>query len=843
MNVATELIDGFRERREHVAVIDARGRKTTYAELLQAIARGRTRIERAGLAPHSRVIVQAPKGVPFASAAIALAAAGHSVIGIEMAQGDAVYRDRAHYVDANAVISTRLVRKLQRSDAVRLQLGRLGIEIPPPLDLPEIDWDAPAEPARFDISDVDPESIAFVVFTGGTTEKPKGVQLSHRAVRAYLAGLTQLPEWGHVASLVADHPQQVLYGLAHGKAVYLSPARASARAEHTANLLFDGSADCYFGAPALWHQILGTRAHQRVTAWPKAILLGGAPVTRSTLELLKAELPDEVAVRCLYGMSEAGLIAHISGPDKLALLRAGVEGDPVGEIADGVTLTVADDDELQITSPSLFSGYVGDPAVGADDRFATGDIGTHGPPGLRLFGRKKNMIVQQGVNLYAEQFEARLLQQQLDGRPAFDDVALVPSAPDELGEEHFVLFYSSSETTTAHAQKIAADVLPAGHEPRRVVRLSELPRTGRQAKIDRRSLAQLDDGGVHAMHHDLFEHLFTFLPAKGSEPRRAKAMHALTRRNLAAAERLQGQCELVQDPVFILGHQRSGTTLLHHALAASPDATALRLTDMLFLHGRAWSLATPIAGMAQRVHALSQRSQRWHDVFDRHNLDPSAPEEEEWLLAALGLSGYLPSAFVSTLGAHEFDRFRDRAAWPEETRRQLISLYASVISAWHAQRRGPAQRHVAKNPAFGPLAGDLLQAFPAARFIVALREPREAIASRLSLISAIHGRPLRNHEVDVVVDDSVRQLNGLGEQLRLLPTRHVHLVDFRELMAAPGTAIDQAASFAGLAPPARLPGMRPASPLQDVDHLPSAREIAERLPAFMPLVEPLRVAS
>ena len=435
MTAALRLVRRFRQDPGAVAMIDARNRTTTYGELLAAIAQTRSAITETGLAPGSRVILQTPPGAPFTQAAVALLLEGLVPVGIEAAQGDHVYRDRAAAVNAAAVITSPVVARLQKVPAVRRRMAASGIMVPPPLALPQLGATTrprhtPASPIA---PDVDSESDALIVFTGGTTGSPRGVRLSHRAVEAYLDGLSRLPEWNDLTTIAADHPQQVVYGLAHGKTVYLTRPGNRRRPRHLAQLLFRDGVEGYFGSPTTWSAVLDQNLHRDATTTPRAVLVGGAPVTRPMLERFERELPVSTAVRCLYGMTEVGLIAHIDGADKLARLRAGADGDPVGALVAGCRASVVDG-ELEVSTPARFSGYLDDADTPADTTFATGDLATMAGDELVLLGRKKDMIVSQGVNLYAGQFEPRLLTLDHNGQRAFDDVALVRGPADELGD-------------------------------------------------------------------------------------------------------------------------------------------------------------------------------------------------------------------------------------------------------------------------------------------------------------------------------------------------------------------------------------------------------------------------
>lgn len=821
MNVAAHLLDTFEAQGRRTAIIDARGAATTFHDLIGRVGAVRSMVRRLRLAPQARVVLQTAAGVDFTVAAIALLAEELVPVGIEMAQGDAVYLDRARSVGASAVIQSSIVKTLHRIDPIR---RRLDAPVPPKLDLPTISLPKNPEPAPVgSLPAVDSEAPAIIVFTGGTTDRPKAVELSHRAVLAYFQNLATLPEWERLDSIVADHPQQVIYGLAHGKTVHLSTNRSDARAAHVADLLFRDGVDGYFGSPSTWKAILEERRPTGRRTTPKAILLGGAPVTRLILERLERDVPD-VPVRCLYGMTEMGLVAHISGREKLALLRSDGDrgGDPIGRLVAGVQASVSDDDELMVVTTARFTRYVGEQPCTPDTPFATGDLASMAGDDLTLIGRKKDMIVRRGVNLYCGQYEPRLLELCHRGRRAFDAAALVRSvAADGSGDESFALAYvpaDPSSISDADASRLVSTVLPAIHGPVRAVRLESMPTTGRQNKLDRSALESLvaersdsspsapsitgPGAGSHSgplaelrnrMRHDVARR------TPGSV--RRIALGGLTDLNVAMAEhhrRRSTDHPLHHDPIFVLGHQRSGTTTMHRALCALPQSTGLSLLDMVAPHPIGWWSTRALRTPAQSA----ERRQRKSDLGDRHHLGLVAPEEDEFLLAALGLSAFLPSAFPETLGDEAFDHYRDRAAWPRQTIDELIAVYDDTVRSWRAHHHVPDScRMVAKNPAFGPIADRLWSRYPSSTFVVMLRDPVDAVTSRLDLVQSIHGRPLDANEISVLVNDSLRQLEGLAVALDAIPPDRVLLVPFESFVDDQLGWVRRAAVSSGLPVP------------------------------------------
>lgn len=835
MSIANHFLEIFAANSESLAIVESDGSTSTYGELLSDITAARSSIRAQGLGRGDRVILQVPPGRQFATWTVALVAEGATVIGIDATHGQDVYRDRAAACFADAVATAPIVRFVQRvSPSLR---ARVGLDaVPPHLDVPTIDTSlrhskASSGSGGFEAAvDMLDEDTAFIIFTGGTTSNPKGVRLSNRALRAYVAALAHIPEWSAVSTIVADQPQQAMYGLAHAKTVFVTPSRASVRGAHIAELLFRRGVDAYFGSPTRWNDVLDSAQAMEVASNPKAVLLGGATVTPAILSRLVAELPGETAIRCIYGMTELGPVAHCDGRDKL--IRDWAEGDYVGAIFPDVHAEVSSEGILSVSSPARFSGYLNDLNAEPSESFETGDLATVSEEELTLHGRRSDMIIADGVNLYAGQFEPRLLGLEIDERPAFAEVALVGVTVDRLGDERFVLFYRPADGRSDLRPSVVCqrvlELFPKGLGPVEAVELNSLPTKGRQAKLDRNELrTRAKRLRETPSFDDSRTRLLDQIAASGAPRPHVRAIAKLSKRNLRWAQALP-RADRSTSRAFILGHQRTGTTAMHRGLCASPEATALRLPDMVVPHRATWHLTNSVAPALDRW--LPLQGSRLTDIDAKHPLSLSRPEEEEWLFAALGLSGYLPSAFEETLGDPNFGWVRQRELWDDAALDEMFDLYDNIIEAWRSALGLAAEvRVVAKNPAFGPIADRLGDRYPDARFVVMVRDPSEALASRLGLIAAIHGRTLRPDEIDVVRADSINQMEAMAAAVLKIPEHRVTFVDSQRFRARPqetvievmtklALALPEASSLAFLAdsPPVTTPSPQPATDISSL---------------------------
>ncbi|MEX0607543.1 MAG: sulfotransferase, partial [Halofilum sp. (in: g-proteobacteria)] len=183
----------------------------------------------------------------------------------------------------------------------------------------------------------------------------------------------------------------------------------------------------------------------------------------------------------------------------------------------------------------------------------------------------------------------------------------------------------------------------------------------------------------------------------------------------------------IDQPVFILGVPRSGTTALHHTLARDPQFTTMRTWECLFglsvtwrLCGRAiarfdrW-LGRPLGWILQRVERRLARG-----LQSVHPTGLDLPEEDYWtLLPVLGCFG-LVAAFPDARSLWRIARF-DHALPPAE-RERLMAFYRSCLQR-HLYVHGDDRRLLTKNAAFAQAAASLLRAFPDARVICCLRDP------------------------------------------------------------------------------------------------------------------------
>jgi acyl-CoA synthetase (AMP-forming)/AMP-acid ligase II len=383
--------------------------------------------------------------------------------------------------------------------------GLAELALPSRITVLQVEGDDPAgefgpwwskRPARDPGTPVAPDSVAFRMFSSGTTGRPKAVSVTHRGVLAHITHWTApfgfkgadtvhlnvLPTF-HVSGLV-----NALWVLGIGGTVVTRAAfdpadflAAIARWKVTDTFMVPTMMGAMVASPAFASTDLGSL---------QCVAYGGSPISLDLLLRCVRALP--CGLRQVYGMTESsGCIAllqpedHRRGLDRPEILRAA--GRPgahfdirIVEPRTGAACGEGEVGEIWVRSDQNFDGYHKDPAATAqafpDGRpgwYRTGDAGYMSEGLLYVSDRIKDMIITGGENVYPVEVE-----QVLVTHPAVRDVAVI-GVPDETwGESVRACVVLRPDTTAGEADLIAFTRDQIAHYkcPRSVVFVEEIPR-------------------------------------------------------------------------------------------------------------------------------------------------------------------------------------------------------------------------------------------------------------------------------------------------------------------------------------------------------------------------------
>ena len=346
----------------------------------------------------------------------------------------------------------------------------------------------PSLPARPAADEVD----ALMLFTSGTTGRPKGVVTSHGALAAATASLHQAWGWRpddhllHVLPLHHTHGVVValLGALWAGASVSFAPFDPVQTWRDLAR------ASVFMAVPTIYAKLVQAfsradpetqRAFRRAATGLRLCTSGSAALPASLLEAFERASGHRLLER--YGMTEIGMA--LSNPLRGERLAGtvgqelpGVQVDIVGEA--GQPCDPDQPGELRVRSPQMFSRYHGDPAAtaGAFDpqgRFRTGDTGVREQSGyVRLLGRTAVDVLKSG----GYKLSALEIEEALRAHPAIAEVAVI-GLPDPVWGDLVtacVVPCPGADVTLADMQAFCRDRLAAYKWPRALRLLDELPR-------------------------------------------------------------------------------------------------------------------------------------------------------------------------------------------------------------------------------------------------------------------------------------------------------------------------------------------------------------------------------
>jgi malonyl-CoA/methylmalonyl-CoA synthetase len=310
-----------------------------------------------------------------------------------------------------------------------------------------------APEARFPLSqwerglggEVGPDDVAMILYTSGTTGRPKGAQLTHRNITANLAAILQT--WRITAAerfllaLPLFHAHGLILGL-HGALFSgcLTFLRARFDAEEVLRELAARRCTLFMGVPTHYFRFLKSPGLARADLSAMRLFTSGsAPLDAATFAEFRARTGHAILER--YGLTET--LFNTGNPCDLSVgeRKPGTVGLPFPGVeisirgGEGQPLEMGEEGEIWVRGPNVFKGYLNRPEATAealrDGWFRTGDLGRlrREDGYLEILGRAKELIITGGYNVYPAEVEAVLT-----ALPGVDEAAVIGKPSAEYGE-------------------------------------------------------------------------------------------------------------------------------------------------------------------------------------------------------------------------------------------------------------------------------------------------------------------------------------------------------------------------------------------------------------------------
>jgi acyl-coenzyme A synthetase/AMP-(fatty) acid ligase len=503
-----------------------RGRPLSGDSLADRLVEATHRFAGAGVVAGDVALLAIRPGVDALVVTLALIRLGAVATPVDPGAGPELFRSRLEALRPRWVVGESLLYAASARGPIRWLLRPRGLELPSLAQVnarhvvlgPRLPGRPPgacswedlgrgmrsSEAALPPADQIDPEAVAMVVFTSGTTGHPKGVQHTGRSAAAMVSAI-MVAMTEHIAPhetpLMYNYSlQSMLAALLLGVPTRIAPLRVKPGswlrdiARHGATDAFVRPSDAV--RIALHCESTGSR----IPSCLRTMYFYSAPATRSVLQRVISVAGRSLTICSVYGMTEVGPVAWIHARSRLAWRGT---GDLVGTPVPGLETRIGDTGTLLVRGPTVHKGYLGQEARDWHD---SGDLARVEDDGsIVLLGRAKDMILRDSFNIYPSLYEETICR--IGG---VSECAMVGVAHPETANERVVLFVAPDPAVGRSARTLLSGKVAAALRegalridgkalPDQVLVVDALPRN-RRRKVDRPALRLLALGSGDVGH-------------------------------------------------------------------------------------------------------------------------------------------------------------------------------------------------------------------------------------------------------------------------------------------------------------------------------------------------------
>jgi malonyl-CoA/methylmalonyl-CoA synthetase len=347
---------------------------------------------------------------------------------------------------------------------------------------------------------LDGDDAAAIVYTSGTTGRSKGAILTHNNFAANTVNLLACWRITGEDRFLAVLPLFHVHGLGNGAHAWLASGCRMRLVERfdinrASELFASFEPTLFFGVPTIYVRLLELpdELARSIGKRMRLFVSGSAPLPAHVLETFRGKFNHTILER--YGMSET--LMNISNPYH-GERRAGSVGLPLPGVSikllNGERTPVAEGDvgEIYVRGPNVCAGYWRRPDATAeafgDGWFQTGDLAERAPDGYyTLRGRRADLIISGGFNIYPREIEELLLEQ-----PGVREVAVCGAHDERRGEVPVAYLVADGPIDSSILAEVCRRSLASFKTPRAFVQVESLPRNA-LGKVQKRLLPPIEE--------------------------------------------------------------------------------------------------------------------------------------------------------------------------------------------------------------------------------------------------------------------------------------------------------------------------------------------------------------
>lgn len=482
-----------------VALSDARGNGITFEDLPSLVDTVAEELVRQGIKKSDRVLFLMRPSLESILYFLAIFRVGGVVVVADPAMGHTVFSGRVQHAHPKWILQDPLLRYICAVPFLRRGLRRFGMEIPDvssffgmqrivPLSLYFLRKHAKQTDVQEEMLSDDADAI--IVFTSGTTTTPKGVIHTFSSVYSTLTFIAHELSPAPADVFFASQAYFTFIALLAGVGSFIDTKTIFSAERFIENLNSFG-VNKVFILPKEGEEIVAycKKKNCSLPSTLKAVYFGSAPVLVGFLSRFRLVLSSGTRVQCIYGTTELLPISIVSMEKKLAYVG---KGDLLGKPVPGVDVRILSDGEIVASGGNLCKTYLQTGVTLTEHH--TGDLGRMDSNfELVLLGRKKDMIIKGGHNIYPTLFENTI-----SNIPGVGACAMIGVYDENLVDERIVLCIENiSDVPDEKLKKQVKQSLTFGEYSidsyawPDTIQCMSIPVSGRSRKIDKTRLRLL----------------------------------------------------------------------------------------------------------------------------------------------------------------------------------------------------------------------------------------------------------------------------------------------------------------------------------------------------------------